>query len=161
MSDFPIDVIRSKRRKRTVQAALRDGRIRVMVPDGMEPEKEERVVAELAAKLATKSSSAGIHLAGRARRLAEEYGLPRPASIQWSSRQMQRWGSCTPDQGTIRISDRLASVPPWVLDAVLIHELAHLKEPGHGPEFQELIQRYELTERATGYLMAIGAGGAS
>lgn len=158
MSEFPVDVIRSKRRKRTIQAAFRDGRIKVMVPEGMAPEKEDRVVAELAAKVAAKASSAEVDLAARARRLADEYGLPRPTSIQWSSRQMRRWGSCTPDSGRIRISDRLAAVPPWVLDAVLVHELAHLEVSGHGPEFRELIARYELTERATGYLMAIGAG---
>lgn len=71
---------------------------------------------------------------------------------------MKRWGSCTPSQGRIRISERLADVPPWVLDYVLVHELAHLEVPGHGTEFQQLVHRYELTERATGYLIALDEG---
>jgi hypothetical protein len=45
-------------------------------------------------------------------------------------------------------------MPAWVLDWVLIHELAHLEVPDHGPRFKSLVDRYELAERATGYLMA-------
>lgn len=129
-----------------------------MVPDGLQPDEETRLVAELTEKIVARASSEGIDLASRARSLADEYGLPRPSSVEWSTRQMQRWGSCTAGEGRIRISRRLASVPPWVLDAVLIHELAHLEEQGHGPRFQALIDRYLLTERATGYLMAMSEG---
>jgi predicted metal-dependent hydrolase len=49
-------------------------------------------------------------------------------------------------------------MPPWVLDSVLVHELAHLEVSGHRPEFRKLVARYELTERATGYLIAISEG---
>jgi hypothetical protein len=45
-------------------------------------------------------------------------------------------------------------MPGWVLDWVLIHELAHLEIGDHGRRFQALVGRYELAERATGYLMA-------
>ena len=76
-------------------------------------------------------------------------------SITWSKIQRQRWGSCTIGRGDIRISDRLVDVPPWVLDSVIIHELTHLVVADHGPEFERLVQRYPLHERATGYLMAV------
>ena len=52
---------------------------------------------------------------------------PRPAGVTWSSRQRQRWGSCTPSRGTIRLSTQLHGMPDWVVDAVLVHELAHLR----------------------------------
>jgi hypothetical protein len=47
-------------------------------------------------------------------------------------------------------------MPGWVLDSVLIHELAHLAVPNHGPNFQALVARYRLGERAKGYLIAKG-----
>jgi len=43
-----------------------------------------------------------------------------------------------------------------VRDYVIIHELAHLVRPDHSPAFWKLVQRYKLTERARGYLMALG-----
>lgn len=158
MKELPIDVIRSKRRRRTLSARLVDGRLEVRVPAGMDPDEEARLVEELLARARRKISSATIDLGRRAAKLAVRYSLPEPVSVEWSTRQMKRWGSCTPDEGRIRISDRLADMPPWVLDSVLVHELAHLEVSGHGPEFQELVERYELTERATGYLMAATEG---
>lgn len=157
MTDYPIDVVRSARRKRTVSASLREGRVKVMVPAGLEPDEEAKLVAEIAGRVIRKATSRDVDLVARAAELAERYDLPNPIDITWSTRQKRRWGSCSPENRCIRISDRLASVPGWVLDSVLIHEMAHLEVPGHGPEFRELLNRYELAERATGYLMAAGA----
>jgi hypothetical protein len=76
--------------------------------------------------------------------------------VVWSGRQQRRWGSCTSSDGSIRLSNRLASYPSWVLDYVLVHELAHLVHADHGPAFQALVARYPLAERATGFLIAKG-----
>ena len=65
-----------------------------------------------------------------------------------------RWGSCTPGDGSIRVSTRLAPFPAWVLDYVLVHELAHLAAPDHSPRFWALVNRYPMAERARGYLIA-------
>ena len=54
-----------------------------------------------------------------------------PASVRWVTNQNARWGSCTPGDRTIRLSDRLQQMPGWVVDYVLVHELAHLLEAGH------------------------------
>lgn len=159
MNEIPIEIIRSKRRKRTVQAAMADGRLEVRVPEGLDPAEEARIVEQVVGRARRKLTSAHIDLADRARRLARRYDLPQPESVEWSARQTKRWGSCTPDNGRLRISDRLASMPGWVLDSVLVHELAHLVVADHGPQFQMLVERYELTERATGYLMAKGENG--
>lgn len=155
MTDLPVDIVRSRRRKRTVQAYIADGRLRVMVPDGLAPEEESRLVDSMVARVTRKVSSREVDLESRARELAREHGLPVPKSITWSDRQMRRWGSCSQSEGRIRVSNRLASMPGWVLDSVIVHELAHLEEANHGPRFQSLVNRYELTERAKGYLMAV------
>jgi predicted metal-dependent hydrolase len=158
MSDLPVDVVRSERRKRTAQAYVTEGRLRVMVPFGLAPDEEAPLVESLIAKVNRRLSSPQVDLAQRAGQLATKYGLATPVSIEWSDRQTRRWGSCSRAGRSIRISTRLASMPGWVLDSVLIHELAHLEEPGHGPAFAALVSRYELAERAKGYLMAVSAG---
>lgn len=157
MTDYPIDVVRSARRKRTVSASLREGRVKVMVPAGLEPDEETKLVEEIAGRVIRKATSRDVDLVARAGELAERYDLPEPTEIKWSTRQKRQWGSCSPGDSRIRVSNRLATMPSWVLDYVLIHEMAHLEVADHGPRFRELVERYELSERATGYLMAVGA----
>lgn len=154
MTDPPVDIVRSARRKKTAQAVFDGGRIKVMVPSAMPEAEVQRVAFEMSQKLIRKRSSRSVDLAARARTLASKYRLPEPNSAEWSNRQNSRWGSCTPAHGAIRISDRMASMPPWVLDYVIVHELAHLEIDGHGPQFDRLVDRYPLAERARGYLMA-------
>lgn len=119
------------------------------------------MVDELVAKVRKKARAGTVDLRARAATLARRFDLPEPGEISWSSRQNTRWGSCTSADGRIRISDRLASVPPFVLDYVIIHELAHLVIDGHGPDFDALVRRYDLAERARGYLMALNQTGSS
>lgn len=156
MSNYPVDIVRSPRRKRTVSASMREGRVKVMLPQGLTSEEEARLIDDLVDRVMRKATSREIDLEKRAAELANSYDLPTPVDVTWSPRQKRIWGSCSPQQGRVRISERLAMVPGWVLDSVLIHELAHIAVPNHGPAFQELISRYELAERATGYLMALG-----
>jgi hypothetical protein len=98
-------------------------------------------------------------LARRARMLSERYlgGQGQPTSVAWVENQRTRWGSCTPTDGSIRISSRLRGMPGWVLDYVLLHELAHLIEPRHSPTFWALLMAYPRTERARGYLEGVAS----
>ena len=98
-------------------------------------------------------------LEARAGLLADLYldGL-RPASIRWSTRQQRRWGSCSLHSREIRIASRLQTVPEWVLDGVIVHELAHLLEAAHTPHFYELANRYPRQTEAHIYLDGFGHG---
>ncbi|HJU52746.1 MAG TPA: M48 family metallopeptidase [Acidimicrobiia bacterium] len=154
MSGPPVEIVRSARRKRTIQASFVEGRIRVLVPAGLKAEEERIHVEQMVARLTRKRELHSVDLVDKARRLAEKYHLPVPARIEWSDRQLERWGSCTFSDRSVRISSRLVNMPAWVLDYVIVHELAHLAVPGHSPAFNALVARYELGERAEGYLIA-------
>lgn len=157
-SRLPVEVVRSSRRKKTVAASIVDGRIRVLVPAWMSRAQTDEYVAHLVARLERTHASGHLDLEERAARLARRYDLPRPTSVRWSERQRARWGSCSVTTGEIRVSSRLAAYPPWVLDYVLVHELAHLAEPDHSPAFHALVARYPRAERAIGFLLAKGFG---
>lgn len=151
-----IEVIRSDRRKKTVQARLVGGVLRVAIPATMSRSEERHWVGLMKSKFELRAAAEPIELTKRARRLSQLYDLPFPDSIRWVDNQTTRWGSCTPENRTIRISSRVAGFPDWVLDYLIIHELAHLREPGHGEPFQALVGRYPRAERATGFLIAMG-----
>lgn len=55
--------------------------------------------------------------------------------------QRQRWGSCAPD-GTLRFNWRIVLAPPSLVDYVVVHELAHLRERNHGPGFWAEVGRH-------------------
>lgn len=153
----PLELVRSTRRRRSASAFARDGVVVVQLPAGLPPSEEQRLVEQLVDKvvgqLRVDEIGGDEALAERARELADRYlGGVRPTSVVWSDRMRRRWASCTTPEGTIRVSRRLASVPAYVLDAVLVHELAHLQSDGHGPDFQALIARFPDTARAQGFL---------
>ena len=148
------EVIRSARRKKAVEARVVDGVLRIAIPAAFSIEEEAHWVAEMRARIDRKTRSDSVDLLARAGELARKYRLPVPQAAAFSTRQRLRWGSCSPDAGKIRLSDRLVGFPPWVLDYVIVHELAHLKEPNHSPAFWALVDRYEMAERARGFLIA-------
>ena len=151
---FRVEVIRSKRRKRTVGAELRGDVLRVSVPSWMSVADEQQWVSKMSASFRRKHSAARIDLQRRAATLAHRHGLPVPDEVRWADDMTTRWGSCTVDNRTIRISTRLSAFPDWVLDYVIVHELCHLRVRGHGDDFWALVHRYPKAERAIGYLIA-------
>ena len=151
----PVRVIRSPRRNKTVSARMSDGVLVVRVPAWTTKDEERALVSKVLARFEEKWRCGHLPLEPRARELAARFGLPEPRSIKWSSRQRLRWGSCSTSSGDIRISSRLADAPPWVLDHVIIHELAHLVVAEHSPEFQAIVNRNPYAERAEGYLLAL------
>lgn len=151
---FAVEVRRSARRRRSVGAELLGDTLRVTIPSWMSRAEEAQWVHEMSRRFSRRLSTERIDLTRRAATLARRHQLDRPASISWATDMTTRWGSCTPATRTVRISDRLAAFPDWVLDYVIVHELAHLRESGHGPAFWALVHRYPRAERAIGYLIA-------
>jgi predicted metal-dependent hydrolase len=157
-----VEVRRSARRRRTVSAYREGDRTIVLIPARMTADEERRWVSVMLDKLAAQEDRRIIGdeaLAHRAAELSERYlqGRARPDSVRWVTNQNARWGSCTPALGSIRLSHRLQGMPEYVIDYVLLHELAHLLVPGHGAGFWELLDRYPRTERARGFLEGVVA----
>ncbi len=157
-----VEVRRSRRRRSTVSAYREDDKVVVMVPAALSAAEEREWVATMVARLEKSerrrrpSDSA---LKRRAQSLNERYlgGSAEPQVVRWVENQNSRWGSCTPSDRSIRLSSRLQGMPSWVVDYVLLHELAHLVEPGHTPQFWEWVDRYPKAERAKGFLEGVAA----
>jgi len=158
---WPVKIIRSKKRKKTVSAQVQNGELVVRAPARMSKKELNGIIDKLQKRLQNKmgrTPKTDEELEAIAQRLNDEFfnGRLQWQSIRYVTNQNKRFGSCTPSLGTIRISHRLAKMPDWVLKYVVVHELAHLEEANHGPNFWALVNQYPLTERARGYLMAIG-----
>ncbi|HEX6149545.1 M48 family metallopeptidase [Nocardioides sp.] len=157
-----VEVRRSRRRRRTV-SAYRDGdRIVIMIPATMTRAQEAEWVETMVARLERSEQRKRLSdddLLRRAARLSDRHlgGLAEPESVRWVDNQTSRWGSCTPGDRTIRLSSRLQGMPVWVVDYVLVHELAHLLEPGHDAKFWSWVDRYPQAEKAKGYLLGWSA----
>ena len=158
-----VEVRRSKRRRRTV-SAYRDGeRIVVLIPASFTADDEAEWVASMVKKVLKAEERAALtdaDLLDRALKLSDAYlgGLATPESVRWVSNQHSRWGSCTPGERSIRLSERLQAMPGWVIDYVLVHELVHLLEPSHDEKFWAWVDRYPKSRKAQGYLLGWSEG---
>jgi predicted metal-dependent hydrolase len=160
-----VRIVASRKRRRTVAARLRSGVLELLVPAWMPNAEREQWAETMRRRLQRRmerTRPSDERLAERARVLNDRHFGGR---LAWTSicfvDMAHTWGSCTFTSGAIRIARRAASLPDWVLDYLLVHELAHLEQSDHGPAFHDLENRYALTERAKGYLMALDAIGES
>ena len=151
---FTVLVERSAKRRRTVGAQMVGDVLKIALPAWMSRAEEEHWVDVMSGRFRRKLSADRIDLGDRAVTLARRHDLPRPAEIRWSDDMLSRWGSCTPATGAIRISTRIAKFPDWVIDYVIVHELAHLEVGDHSAAFWRLAHRCPKAERAIGYLIA-------
>jgi predicted metal-dependent hydrolase len=159
----PVEIRASRRRRKTVAAFWEGDTVVVAVPHWMPDRDRWAYAAELVPKLVAdreRRRPTDAALTERAMALSQRYleGRALPTAVTWSSRQHMRWGSCSPAHGTIRISDRLAGVPGWVLDAVLVHELAHLLHADHSAEFHELANRHPRAADSDVFLAGYSLG---
>ncbi len=158
-----VEVRISARRRKTSEARWVGGRIIVSLPAHLSQDAREKTIAWLVDRLVAKhplrTAVGDAELMNRAIALSERYRIgARPSSVRWVTNQSARWGSCSFHSAEIRLSHRLRAVPEWVLDAVLVHELAHLVHPNHSPAFHQLANGYRRHREAGIFLAGYGLG---
>lgn len=151
---FTVEVVRSKKRRRSVSASMTGAVLKVSIPNWMSRAEEQNAVDEMVRRFKRRIATLDVDLGQRAHRLAKTYSLNSPDVIEWGENLTSVWGLCTPSTRHIRISTRLVGAPSWVLDYVIVHELAHLHVAAHNPDFWAIVHRYPKAERAIGYLIA-------
>lgn len=156
-----IEVIRSRRRTKTACARLVGNTMRVTVPSNMPEERVQEIVENFQRRFARRELTKKLDsesLRVVAQGLNQKYfdGTIEIREIQYAPEQTRIFGSCNTRAKTIRISHRVAGMPDWVRNYVIVHEMAHIVEPAHDERFWKLVSRYEMAERARGYLMAKG-----
>ena len=157
-----IEIIRSARRRRTVSARMIKDTLVISAPAVLPKERLDRIVGDFKLKFARKKLKTELdkekNLSDLASALNEKYfdNKLKIESIEYSTNQNSRFGCCNYRTAKIRISHKIGLMPKWVRKYVLIHEMAHLIEPNHSRAFWEIVNRYRLTERARGYLIAAG-----
>jgi hypothetical protein len=156
-----IEIIRSKRRKNTVEAKFVKEKLLIYLPASMSESDEKKWVDKMITwgerYKKQKTLDTNTQLIERSKKLNKKYFNGNlEFSIKFVTNQKNRFGSCTIRTKSIRISDRLAKMPQWVQDYVIIHELAHILYPNHSKKFWEKVNQYKYAERARGYLMAMG-----
>jgi hypothetical protein len=159
-----VEIQSSARRKKTGTAHWSGSRIIVQIPANVRGKDRTMFVDELVERLLTQRPQVAAGdgmLEERARLLAAQYndGV-EPVSVRWVTNQQARWASCSPGTKEIRVSSRLRQCPEWVIDAVLVHELAHLQVADHSPAFYEIANRHPRQDDSELYLegYALGLG---
>ncbi len=158
-----VEVRVSNRRRKTSEAKWVGGKIVVSLPAHLNLEARRKTTDWLVERLMTRHRLQSVHgddqLLERAVALSERYLVgARPNSVRWVTNQSSRWGSCSWYSGDIRISHRLRSVPGWVLDSVLVHEVAHLTHHNHSAAFHRLADGYPRHAEAGLFLAGYGLG---
>jgi predicted metal-dependent hydrolase len=129
---YCISVVESGSRSRVVSPG--DSVISVRVPAGSpEPVRRRALDAWLRRQVA-----------GEAERLIAHWSPPIGVRVAACTvrRMTSRWGSANPERGRITLNLELAAHAPEYLEYVVVHEMVHLIEAGHGRAFQRLMNRH-------------------
>jgi predicted metal-dependent hydrolase len=161
MQDAMVKIIRSNRRRKTIQAKMVNGEFWVYLPAGLSVKEEEKWVVKMQQRFEKQKRHRLLNSDGALQQRAQElnkkfFGGRLEFEIQYVTNQTSKFGCCDTRKKQIRISDRVVKTPYWVQDYVLIHELAHLMYPNHGNQFWTKVNEYRFVERAKGYLIAVG-----
>lgn len=131
---------------RHINARLVDDELRVSAPPSIPECELDEIITRLATRLVRRARASVLNSDDRAlklaRRIADRFPKkPTINDVRWSTGQKARWGSYSQRSGIIRLHASLGTLPAWVLEAVIAHELTHAIHPNHSPEFWKLLRK--------------------
>ncbi|MCU0491100.1 MAG: M48 family metallopeptidase [Chloroflexaceae bacterium] len=146
---------------KNINARLRNGTMYVSVPQRAARPVVETALVELARRLLRRQRARQINGEDDALALAQRVArrFPQPldvSAVSFSTGQSSCWGSYSSRTRSIRLNASLRHMPPWVLEAVVAHELAHAVHADHSPAFWALLRQvYPDTDKANAFLQGV------
>jgi predicted metal-dependent hydrolase len=146
---------------KNVNARMGADSLQVSIPLRLERAEAMRIIDELARRLLRRQRAQQINRdddpTELARRIAQRFPAPPEVrSVEFTTVTSSCWGSYSPRTRSIRLSAALRHMPPWVLESVVAHELAHAIHPNHSPAFWALLRKVcPDTERAKAFLSGV------
>ncbi len=150
-----------RKRVKNVNARLDGSTLRVSAPHRVSSRELEELIPRLGRQLLRRVRAAEINSGAGAVALARKVAArfadpPEIADVRFSTTQQARWGSYSTRTGVVHLNAALREMPPWVLEAVLAHELAHAVHSDHSKAFWELLRRVcPQTDRARAFLEGV------
>ncbi len=113
---------------------LKDGCAILTLPNKTKPEEDEKYITEWYRKKLKETIPS---------LLSKWEKITGLSCSSWQIRDMtSRWGSCSVNTKSIRLNLQLAKRPEICLEYVILHELAHTKVAGHGPDFKAILDKH-------------------
>lgn len=156
-----LTVVVERKPVKNVNARLRDTTLSISAPPALPEATLEPIIVDTARKLLRRVHARQVNVEDNARELAQRIAarFPNPpavAQVVFVTTQQARWGSYSAATRTIRLHAALRRMPPWVLEAVVAHELAHVTHLDHGAAFWALVRRVcPDTDRADAFLAGV------
>lgn len=150
-----------RKRVKNINARLNGKVLSVSAPHRVSARELDETILQLARRLVRRSRADVVNSNGGANGIARKVAArfpnpPEVAEVRFVTNQMARWGSYSSQTGIIRLNAALRQMPPWVLEAVVAHELAHVFHLDHSPAFWELVRSVcPKTDRARAFLEGV------
>jgi len=150
-----------RKRVKNINARLHGKTLSVSAPHRVPVAELEESIVELARTLVRRSRADVVNADGGAEAIARKVAArfpdpPEVAEVRFVTNQTAQWGSYSRQTGIVRLNAALRQMPPWVLEAVVSHELAHTFYLDHSPAFWELARSVcPKTDRARAFLEGV------
>ncbi len=150
-----------RKRVKNINARLNGSKLSISAPHRVPAGELEESIVELARKLVRRSRADAVNADGGAEAIARKVARrfpdpPEVTEVRFVTNQSSQWGSYSKQTGIVRLNAALRQMPPWVLEAVVAHELAHTVHLDHSPDFWDLVRSVcSKTDRARAFLEGV------